>query len=445
MLKRKIDKLLLDWKNRSGRKVLLLRGARQVGKTFSVRELSRTFVSTIEVNFIETPEVASFFRGGSLEPLAILRKLEAYYDKSLEEGRSLLFFDEIQACPEAITALRFFHEKLPGLHVIAAGSLLEFALAEISSFGVGRIESLFMYPMMLEEFFSALGSSRLYDICKAAQPTAPMDATLHAKACEILKLYSIIGGLPEVVQTYSTTRDFIACSAKLDNLALGYEDDFSKYNTRVAPLKLRETLRAVAAQAGRKFVYSHIKPGSSTSGYDQAIELLRLAGLVYVVRSAAANGLPLGAEVNQKRFKIIPFDIGLYNRLADLNPAQILLEDANSTAHSGPQAEVLCGLELIANASAFERAALYYWSREDRGSSAEVDYLVEANSAIVPIEVKANRKGQMQSLYMLMRQKGIKRGIRSSLENFGTFEAPSGESIVEVIPLYAIGAWAGRA
>ena len=442
MIKRKITKHLSSWKGRADRKVLLLRGARQVGKTYSVRELARTFSSSIEVNFVETPAVANFFRSGSLDPIAILKKLEVYYGVSIEPGSSLLFFDEIQACPEAITALRFFHEKLPTLHVIAAGSLLEFALSEIASFGVGRIESLFMYPVGLEEFFVALGAEALYAAGKAASPSTPLDEVLHLKACEILKLYSVIGGLPEVVQTYVSTRDFAACSAKLENLMVGYEDDFSKYNSKISPLKLRETLRASAAQAGGKFVYSHINPGSSTSGYSQALELLRLAGLVHVVQSSAANGLPLGAAINQKRFKVIPFDLGLFNRLSGLKPAEILLSEEQSLVHEGALAEVLCGVELIGNAPPTERASLYYWAREDRGSNAEVDYLIEADGEILPIEVKARRKGQMQSLYLLMQSKGLERGLRTSLENFATFDAPSGKSIVEIVPLYAIGAWA---
>jgi predicted AAA+ superfamily ATPase len=439
MIERRILSQLQAWKARPERKVLLLRGARQVGKTFTVREFAKSFHSCIEINFVETPEVANFFRAGSLEPVAILKKLEAYYGVSLEPGSSLLFFDEIQGCPEAIAALRFFHEKLPTLHVIAAGSLLEFALADTASFGVGRIESLFMYPVSVAEFFAAMGAAKLYEACQAATPTSPLDETLHRRACELLKEYSIIGGLPAVVQTYVDTKDLAACSVKLDDLRLGYEDDFSKYKTRISPLKLRETLIASAAQAGSKFVYSHIKPGSSTSGYDQALELLRLAGLVYVVQSSAANGVPLGAEVNQRRFKVIPFDLGLYNRLMGLRPFKMLLDGEHSLVNSGALAEVLCGLELIAQAPSTDRAVLYYWAREERGSSAEVDYLVEMDGAVLPIEVKANRKGQMQSLYLLMKMKGMRCGVRSSLENFSRSPTPDGAGVVEVVPLYAVG------
>ena len=442
MIPRTIDRYLAKWKNSKQRKVLLLRGARQVGKTFSVREFAKGFSSCIEVNFLESPELKSFFQAGSLDPEVILEKLQAYFGVSLVPGEGLLFLDEIQDCPEALTALRFFHEKMPALHVVAAGSLLEFVLAEIPSFGVGRIDSLFMYPLSIEEFLVAAGHSNLLETIAKASPEKPLDNILHKKAIDLLKTYTIIGGLPEVVYTYFLTRDINQCLSLISNIVLAYEDDFAKYKTRIASEKLRKTLQAVARQAGSKFVYSRINPEGSSVGYDQALELLVQAGLVYKIYRTSANGLPLGAEADSKNFKVIPFDVGFNNSLLGLKPSDLLLQDEISIVNSGALAEIICGIELISHSLPYQRADLYYWKRDKRGSNAEVDYIVQKNSEILPIEVKAGTKGQMQSLYLFLSEKKKGEGIRTSLENFSSFTSPDKKSIVRVVPIYSIGSYA---
>jgi predicted AAA+ superfamily ATPase len=422
--------------------VLLLRGARQVGKTYSVRQLAKGFTTSIEVNFLEAPEVSQFFSTGSLAPDKIIEKLEVYYGVSLKAGESLLFLDEIQECPEALTALRFFQEKQSSLHVIAAGSLLEFSLSEIPSFGVGRIESLFMYPLSFEEFLGALGQQKLALAIRGASPFNPLDSTLHAKATDLFKTYTIIGGLPAIVQSYCEDRDINLCMSQIESILLSYEDDFAKYKTRISPLKLRETLRAVAQQAGTKFVYSRINPASSSSGYDQALGLLQLAGLVYKVPRCSANGIPIGAEIDAKSFKTIPFDISIYHRLLGLKISDIVLDSEVSFVNRGALAEVACGTELIAHSSPRHRPELYYWSREQRSSNAEIDYLIQQNDALLPIEVKAGTKGKMQSLYLFLTEKKGSRGVRCSMENYTHYKAPHEVAQVEVVPLYGVGTYA---
>lgn len=436
-MRRNIEQHLLDWKGEAYPKPLLLRGARQVGKTYSVRKLGATFSSYLEVNFLEQPELARFFQSGSLEPMRIKEKLETYFGKSISIGNTLLFFDEAQACPEALSSLRFFYEKVPGLHIVAAGSLLEFTLAEIPSFGVGRTQSLFLYPVSVGEFFVASGNARLLDRINEAFVSESLDPVLHKKAVDLLRTYSMIGGFPEVVSTYLESHDLLRCMAVLESLVLSYEDDFAKYKKRANVLKLRDVLRSVARQAGHKFVFSHVNPGGSTFGYDTALELLRLAGLVYRVQHSSGNGMPLGAETNHAKFKIIPADVGMYNRLCGLDLSKLVLADDMAWVHSGALAEVLVGTELVAGTPASQRAELYYWSREARGSNAEVDYLIAQDSTIYPIEVKAGTKGQMQSLYRFIAEKKLSCGIRASLENFSSFRGPGGE-LVRVLPIYAM-------
>ncbi len=200
-MKRRIDNILLNWRNEKKRKVLLVRGARQVGKTYSLRELGKSFEYFLEVNFEEEKGIHMFFTD-SINPQKICEKLSAYYSIPIVPDKTLLVFDEIQACPEALSSLRFFYEKMPELHVAAAGSLLEFALAEIPSQGVGRISSLFMYPMSFTEFLTALGEEALVSIISQSNANSPVDEPFHKRLIDYLKTYQIIGGMPEVVQSY---------------------------------------------------------------------------------------------------------------------------------------------------------------------------------------------------------------------------------------------------
>src|SRR3989339_1841383 len=197
-MERKIYKYLLEWKDKKDRKPLLLRGARQVGKTYAIRELGRQFDHFLEVNFEENREIKSIF-AGTLDPAPIIEKLIPYFGVPVVPGKTLLFLDEIQACPDALRSLRFFHEKLPGLHVAAAGSLLEFALEEIPSFGVGRIEILFMHPMTFLEFLLATENEPLVRSVESASPSGPVDPALHQKLLDRFKIHQMVGGLPAVV------------------------------------------------------------------------------------------------------------------------------------------------------------------------------------------------------------------------------------------------------
>ena len=442
---RAIDGHLKNWASSQKRRGLLVRGARQVGKTFSIRQLAKSFSSFVEVNFLETPEVAQFFKSGNLSPQSLIEKLQVYYGTMIVPGETLLFFDEIQSCPEALTSLRFFHEKLPGLHLVAAGSLLEFALQEIPSHGVGRVESLFMYPLTFHEFLGATGNTLLADEIERASSLNPLAGPLHSKSVDQFKLFSIMGGMPQVIQTYLESSDINKCQSVLEDLLLGYEDDFAKYKTRISHEKLRGVLYASALQAGKKFVYSHVSPGSSTSGYDQALQLLELAGLVYKVYKSSSNGIPLGAEIDLKCFKVIPFDIGVFNSLLKLKPSEIVASDSNSFVHIGSLAEVACGIEIVANTPPRQRPSLHYWCRQERGASSEVDYVVEKSNKIIPIEVKAGTRGRMQSLYYFLQEKKKDLGVRTSLENFSQFQTPEQKkSIVQVVPLYAVGKYANN-
>jgi len=428
-MNRAIEKAFLEWKQDPKRKILLLRGARQVGKTYSIRELGKTFSSFVEVNFEENPEIKSFFEK-SLNPQEILEKLAIYFGMAIIPRESLLFFDEIQACPDALKSLRFFYEKIPELHVAAAGSLLELAIADLPSFGVGRIESLFMYPLTFAEFMAAAGDQQLNSLIAEASPENPLDNVIHEKILAKLKIFQIIGGMPEVVKDYLETKDFNRCQKLLDNLVTSWVDDFAKYKKRSPVLRLQEVFKAIVFQTGSKFKYSNIADGR-TEAYKDALELLIKAGLAYKVCHTSARGLPLGAQINEKKFKVLIVDSGIYQRILGLNLSEYIASDLQQLINKGHLAELFTGLELIKSASPFSYPELYYWHREEKSSNAEVDFVVQGKSGVVPLEVKSGTKGQMQSLHIFLNERNLAKGVRISAENFSRHEK------IITLPLYA--------
>jgi predicted AAA+ superfamily ATPase len=430
-MKRFIDHDLMQWKSNPSRKTLLVRGARQVGKTYSIRELSKSFTYYLEVNFESDRKVHGFFEK-DLDPDDLCRNLSAYYNVPVIDGATLIFFDEIQACLPAISSLRFFHEKRPGLHLVAAGSLLEFALQEITSFGVGRIEHLFMYPLSFDEFLLASDQELLYNIKRESSWDSPLHSAIHFKLINYLKEFFLLGGLPEVIKIFLNTGDYLKSQVILDQLITGFEDDFAKYRKRVPLTRISEVFHAAVNQSGNKFNISRASETANHSQAKEALDLLEMAGLVYRVNHTDANGLPLGAEVNPKKFKVILFDHGIFQRLLGLNLSEHLVADDFATINKGCLAEQYVGTELIKNFSNVAKPKLYYWHREKRGSNAEVDYLVQKGNSVLPLEVKSGVQGKMQSLRIFLNEKKAREGARISLEHFSRYEN------IMVFPLYAV-------
>jgi predicted AAA+ superfamily ATPase len=428
---RAIDLQLKTWKEDLHRKPLLLRGARQVGKSSAVRHLGETFEIFLEVNFERNPDVKQLF-SASLNPKEICGKLSAIYNLPIQPGKTLVFFDEIQACLPAIASLRFFYEEYPELHVVAAGSLLEFALQEIPSFGVGRIRSLYMYPFSFNEFLQAQGLDRLVEEKRNATIEHPLLEALHKKLIDYLRTFLLVGGMPESVKTWIEKSDYLACRYIQNDILETYIDDFAKYKKRIVPIILQQTLRSVALQSGCKFVYSQVLPDMESNKIKEALELLSMSGIIMPVTHTSANGVPLGAEVNTKFRKYLFMDTGLLQRLLNLDMNNVLLSSDVNLVNKGTLAEVFVGLELLKYGSCYERQSLYYWLRLEKGAQAEIDYVLSKSDAIIPIEVKAGTKGSMQSLYRFMELKKTRLGIRTSLENFGKM------GNIEIYPLYAI-------
>ena len=368
---------------------------------------------------------------------------------TIEEGKTLLFLDEIQECPEAIMALRFFKEDYPGLHVIAAGSLLEFTLQELPTFGVGRIHTLFMYPMTFDEFLNANNENGLISMKKQADSQHPLDAAFHEKLIEYFRIYLLVGGMPEAVLAWIKTHNFNQCSHIQEDIILTYEDDFSKYKKRVSPDLLRTTLHGICHQPGEKITFKQISADYRSSQIREAVRLLTLAGLVVPVIATSGNGIPLDAEANEKNMKILLLDSGLLLSVLQLegNLAQHLVElimtgSPQDLVNKGGLVEMVAGLELLRNKPCVQRQKMFYWEKSGN-SIAEIDYLDTFHLKVTPIEIKSGTQGGMKSLWQFMREKRLTEAIRCSFENFGEFtytdpQADNAERHITIIPLYAL-------
>lgn len=448
-LERPIDSLLLEWKNSRIHKPLLLRGARQVGKSWAVEHLGETFDYFIEVNFEKQPNMLEVFQKVR-DVHELMNRLSMYYNTPVIPGKTLLFIDEIQDSVDAIKSLWAFKEDFPDLHVVAAGSLLEFALKGLSSFGVGRIRSLFVYPFSFDEFLVAEGKTAWVRAKQEANAEKPLFTPLYDDLVQHYRTFLMVGGMPASVAAWVTTHDYRECQAELDDIQLTYYDDFPKYADKVDPTLLRNTLQSVVMQIGNKFTYSHVDGGYRAEDVKKALSLLCDAGIIKRVNHTAANGIPLGAEVNDKYRKYIYLDSGLLLRILDMDlggarqlTELVLAGTAEDLVNKGGLAEMMLGWELVKYNNPRSQHELYYWENTAEGTKSEVDYIITRDLKVLPIECKAGVSGKMKSLYEFMRQKHLTDAIRCSLENFAQLEHCDNKDNgamrhIQILPLFAI-------
>lgn len=445
--RRSIDSELLKWKDSPIRKPLLVRGARQVGKSCAIRHLGQNFTYYIEVNFETNKELKLIFQQEH-DVRAICERLSILFSTPVIPGETLLFLDEIQVCHEALKSLWSFKENMPELHVVAAGSLLEFALKEMPSYGVGRVSSLFMYPMGFDEYLWAIGRTEWQKALSIADAEHPLFEPLYRELVNTYRIFLMVGGMPASVAAWVKTKDFRNCTAELADIQQTYYDDFAKYGDKVSPALLRNTIQSVIAQTGSKFTYSRVAGGYKSEEVKRALGLLADAGLIKPVRHTAANGLPLSSEVNEKFVRYLYLDTGLLLRVLDLDfgGAQsmnelILAGSEEDLVNKGKLAELSAGWEMVKAADSRHRYELYYWENLSKGSTSEVDYVIPYRMQVLPIEIKSGTSGKMKSLRLFMEKKKLMRGIRSSLENFGmlTYESEGIMREITIIPLFAIG------
>jgi len=412
---RSIEHELKQWKDSPSRYPLLLRGARQVGKSYVIEKFGLAeFSSFAMVNFEAEPEAHACFE--TLEPREILQRLELVLKKPIIPGKTLLFLDEIQSCPKAILGLRYFKEKMPDLHVIGAGSLLEFTLIQGKfSFPVGRVQFMYLRPLSFREFLLALNDS---------------DSS-HQKLLQRVREYFLTGGMPAVVEHFRLTQSFLQTTRIQDLLLATYQADFGKYATESDQKYLRILFENLPSQIAKQFKYSKIDPHMRSRELKSALDQLQWAGLIYPVVSSSCAGIPLSMQTKQNRFKLLFLDIGLVQCALKIDPEAILSEDL-VFIHQGALVEQFVGQELLAYADFFREEKLYFWEREKAGSDAEVDYVITVDNEIIPIEVKAGKTGRLKSLRQFMEEKNSLLGIRIS-------QSPlSFENKILSVPLYMI-------
>ena len=431
---RNIDADLLEWKDDPFCKPMLLRGARQTGKTTTVRHFAQQFESFVEINFEKDDRLLSVFEK-DLDIKRILGLLEGIVRKKIVPGKTLLFLDEIQLCPRAVSALRYFYEDLPELHVIATGSLLEFVFSKIKDFGVGRIRNAFIYPFSFSEFAKALGNDILIERMHNATFTNPLSEMEHSMLLDLLKTFVIVGGMPAAVGAYAQTHSFLDVERMHKDIMTSLKADFGKYDGRVPAERIRNTLSSVISQTGGKFIYTNSMLELSYKQAKEATDLLERSKLIVSVMSCYANGIPLGGDINPKSNKFLLLDTGLYLHECKLNIADLAMRPTTEFINTGKLAEMLVGLELLKSGDPFRENSLFYWHREATNSTAEVDYLTQRNDTVLPIEVKSGTRGAMKSLHMLMAEKKLSLGIRTSQENLGEL------GNIRIIPHYLISDW----
>lgn len=420
---------LVDWCNSKHRKPLIIRGARQVGKSWLVRELGKRFKNLIEINFEKNKLVHQYF-SADLNIHTIIEKLSIQANQKIEPGSTLLFLDEIQQCEGALQSLRYFKEELPELHVIAAGSLLDFALNKLG-IPVGRVQFMQIQPLSFGEYLNALGYAQLRQFIFKKEN----DPVIHAQLIDHLKNYMWLGGMPAVVDAWIADKDPAACQMIQDEIIESYQIDFHKYSKQHEISHVTKVFEMIPSMIGQKFVYSRVDRDVRTETIKNALLLLETAGIAKRCFHTSAQRAPLGAESDDKKFKVFFFDIGIAQRILGLDIRQWMLNPL-PLSNQGEIAEQLIAQEIIAYSDFHKLCKLYYWHREARSSNAEVDFILIKNGEIIPVEVKSSLKGSMKSIQLFLESHPHSSyALKISEGQFSQHH-----HLVE-IPLYALESW----
>ena len=434
-MKRFIDQELLKWKSRKRRKPLIVRGARQVGKTYSIRSFGESHFDMFALADLErNPELHRIF-SGKLDAKQIIADLEILLRQKIQPGKTLLFIDEIQACPRAITALRYLYEEMPDLHVIAAGSLLEFGMKDIS-FPVGRIQFLQLYPLCFVEYLLAFDNNEAAGTLLEA-PKA-VSESVHEFLCEELRRYFFIGGMPESVLSYVESGSMQEAFGVQTEICETYRMDFAKYRPQVNNDCLNSALTSISQNVGQQIKYSRLATGFSNPTLKKAFGLLAMAKIITKIPSADPSGLPLGASSSDKVFKGLMVDIGLMRYLTGMPIDVEYQKEELLNIYQGGMAEQFVGQEMLLS----QNGSLHYWSRRAKSSSAEVDYLAIIEGKIYPIEVKSAPSGRLKSLHLFLKTyQNCPKGIVFST---GPYRELAAERISFVPLYYAFSATGGK-
>ena len=415
-MKRNAEKRLGEWFENPKRKPLVIRGARQVGKSTLVRQFAKENRLILhEVNLERHLKLTDVF--ATHDTHRILKELEYISQKGpINKPRCILFLDEIQSVPIAIQTLRYFYEDYPELPVITAGSLLEFSLSKHAySMPVGRIEYLYLGPVTFKETISALDEDDLLQLLDGYVLPDVLPTAAHDRLLEILRMYFLIGGMPEAVQVYIDTRDLSKVFDVHSSILDTYRDDFAKYGTQAELLRLHRVFDYVPINAGDRIKYVRIDAHEQAGNLRNALDLLAKAQVLMKAFHSDASGIPLRASIDHRKFKTYFMDCGLMNSMCGIqwiSPNELRTKDF---INKGKVAEQFIAQHIAFLGKSNKRPSLTYWLREGRSSNAEVDFILQLGNLIVPVEVKAGKSGALKSLLQFVHQKATPAAIRFDL------------------------------
>jgi hypothetical protein len=430
-MKRDLFDALRIWKIDPKRKPLIIRGARQVGKTWLVEHFGKTECKTFfGINFELEPNFKSCFE--TPDPDEILTRIELTANTTLSGDDTLLFLDEVQECPAAIKALRYFFEMKPGLCVIAAGSLLEFMQqSDTISIPVGRVLNYYLAPLSFGEFLSACREDRLREFIRNLSIGDTVPESIGAKCATLLRTYLYTGGMPAAISDWIDRKAFTATDALHRSLLQNYRQDFGKYGRRTNSEMLEKTFLKIPGLVGSALTYTSIDRYSNTRDVKRAIELLEKARILARIRATSGAGLPMYTYADEKKIKILFLDVGLLQNAMGISSETFLASDLLAV-YRGAVTEQFIGQQLLSMRKPFEDPDLFYWSRNAPGSEAEVDYLYQYGEKIIPIEVKSGATGTLRSLRIFLKENNTPFGVRFSMHPLSFHDR------VLSIPLFAV-------
>ncbi len=430
-MKRIIDYYLLQWKCSRVRKPLLLRGARQIGKTYAARQLGKSYESYVEINLELQEDIRVLFQH-DLDPAKIIIKIFAITGQNIIPGKTLLFLDEIQVVPRAITALRYFYEIMPELHVIAAGSLLDFAIQQ-EGIPVGRVQELYMHPVSFFEYL-ATQNKKIAELIMRHGAAAPMSEPIHSIVIQdLLSRYLVIGGMPEAIVNWLTYKNVIELEQIHASILNTYRQDFPKYASKHEIKYVEKVFGYIPQQSGHKFKYSSIEGDYRKRELSPALDLLVAAGVVQKVFYSPGQGVPLGAHKDDNDFKVIFLDVGLAQSHLGINLTDWFMQSDRQFVNKGALVEAFVGQEIAAYLTPHIKNDLFYWHKDSAPQQAEIDYLVQIANNIIPVEVKSGDGRGLKSLhYFIESHEQTPFGLRFSTQDYSIYNN------IHSYPLYAI-------
>jgi uncharacterized protein len=432
-MQRKIIKSLLEWKNSPDRKPLLLKGARQTGKTWLMKEFGKTaYKNTVYIDFFNNQQARNIFEG-DLKPRRIIEELGFISGESVTPEETLIIFDEIQECNRALNSLKYFCDETPEYHIMAAGSFLGIALHDNESFPVGKTDNITLYPMTFSEFLAALNEQQLLATIEKHKPR--FINLVKNDLSKYLKYYFYVGGMPEVVFAFTKEKNFNTVRSIQNKIISGYEDDFSKHiDIRLSEkvTRLWNSIPRQLARAAKKFIYNDIKTNAKSRDYRSSLFWLVKCGLAYEVNRIAMPHYPLASYAEPEYFKLYMLDIGLLSAMSGLDIGAFLERDPSVFDHFyGALAEQY----VLGELKALSGIPLYYWAREG-SAKAELDFIIQIGNKVIPIEVKAEKNLKAKSLKLFIDTYHPQTAIRFSMSDLG--QSNYSGCVIYDIPLYMV-------